>query len=112
MTEAEWLACTDPEKMLEFEKQLPSGSVRKQRLFACACCHQAGELIMDSRCKEAVEVAERFADNRADADDIVWAFQDTHDLANEQRNERGNGAAGAADLASVACEESSEIAYY
>lgn len=112
MTEQDWLACTDPEKMLEFEKQLPLGSARKQRLFACACCRQAGDLIVDGRCWEAIEVAERYADDLADADDIVWAFQVAHEIAGEQRKAQGDGAALAADLASAACEESSEMAYY
>jgi len=35
MTEQEWLACTDPEPMLEF---LRDATGRKLRLFACACC--------------------------------------------------------------------------
>jgi hypothetical protein len=112
MTEAEWLACKDPEKMLEFEKRRPSGSARKQRLFACACCRQAGDLIADGACREAVEVAERFADGLADPDDLVWAFQAAHEVADELRGTRGDAAALPADLASTACEDSSEMAYY
>jgi hypothetical protein len=64
MTEAEWLACTDPTRMLQFpgEKTSP----RKLRLFACACCRRAWHLLTDGRCQEAVEVSERFADGAAD----------------------------------------------
>src|SRR5262249_31955902 len=36
MTEAEWLACTDPQKMLEF--LCGRASARKMRRFGCACC--------------------------------------------------------------------------
>ena len=35
MTEQEWLACTDPQKMLELLRS--QASVWKLRLFLCAC---------------------------------------------------------------------------
>src|SRR5262249_40384407 len=37
MTEAEWLACTDPEKMLAFLESSPSPSDRRFHLLAVAC---------------------------------------------------------------------------
>jgi hypothetical protein len=60
VTEQEWLACTEPEKLLDFL----DGKVtdRKQRLFACACCRRSWGLIEGDLFRGAVEVAERFAD--------------------------------------------------
>ena len=40
MTEAEWLACDDPDRMLDSrERRQHSG--RKLNLLACACCRRA-----------------------------------------------------------------------
>src|SRR5437660_12654087 len=87
MTEAEWLAGTDPNPLLGYVgrtlhaeervasrrarpgallKHLPrKGRDRKLRLFAVACCRRAWERIPDETCRRAVEVAERFADGQA-----------------------------------------------
>jgi len=58
MTEQEWLACTDPQKMLELLRD--QASKRKLRLFAVACCRAAWELFGDLP-RQVVEVAERYA---------------------------------------------------
>lgn len=60
MTDEQWLACADPDAMLE--SILGRCSNRKMRLFACACCRAIGELIKDPLSWEAIEAAERFAD--------------------------------------------------
>jgi hypothetical protein len=65
MTEAEWLAATDPRPMLEFLRGRVSD--RELRLFACGCCRQFWQLNPgEHRTREAVFVSERFADGEAD----------------------------------------------
>jgi hypothetical protein len=60
VTEAEWLACTEPEKMLRFFQG--KASKRKMRLFACALARGVWSLLSTTRVRKAVEAAERFAD--------------------------------------------------
>jgi hypothetical protein len=72
MTEADWLACTDPAAMLDFlEGRL---SERKLRLFACACCRRIWPLLTSPDSRHAIEVSERFADGRAPQLDLAGAL--------------------------------------
>jgi hypothetical protein len=58
MTESEWLICTEPAYM---EANVPF-SPRKLRLLAVACCRRAAYLVHDNTLRNAIEVAEGFAD--------------------------------------------------
>jgi hypothetical protein len=77
MTEAEWLACRDPDALLEFlraeasARRLAQPSRRKVRLLACACCRRVWAALIDPRSRRAVEVAERYADRRATREELA-----------------------------------------
>jgi hypothetical protein len=68
VTEAEWLACTDPTPMLAFLRG--KASDRKLWLFAVACCRRLGPLLQDTRIITALDVAERHADGAATQADL------------------------------------------
>src|SRR5262249_45225462 len=60
VTEADWLASTDPEKMLAFLQG--KASERKFRYFLVACARRVLPVYPDEDMIEALAVAERFAD--------------------------------------------------
>jgi hypothetical protein len=61
MTEAEWLACTDLQKRTPL-LGISSISDRKGRLFACAFCRRHWHLLPDEQSRQAIDVAEGFAE--------------------------------------------------
>jgi hypothetical protein len=74
VTEAEWLACTNPRKMLEKVKWDGClASERRLRLFVCAASRYIWPLLVDSRSRDAVEVSERHADGLATREELFAA---------------------------------------
>jgi hypothetical protein len=74
MTEAEWLACADPQKMFEFLRG--KASDRKWRLLACACCRRIWHLLLDESSHRAVVVAEVFADGLKTRSELLESWAD------------------------------------
>lgn len=87
MNEHTWLTCADPGRLLDFLRlQQPVAgwaemhkrlTDRKLRLFACACCRQLWHLLTDPRSRQAVKVAERFADGLATDEEREGADEET-----------------------------------
>jgi hypothetical protein len=78
MTEQEWLAGTDPSRLLNGLRGRVSD--RKLRLFACACAEHVRELFTNEACLQAVATARRFADGEATREELtaagrrVWGY--------------------------------------
>jgi len=63
MTEAKWMACNDPQAMLEFLRGKVSD--RKLRLFIFGCGRRVWHRLIDERSQKAVTVGERFVEGKA-----------------------------------------------
>src|SRR5262245_32320203 len=59
MTEADWLACTDPQALLEFARG--KVSARRLRAFALACCRQIWSGAADEPTRTGLAIMERLA---------------------------------------------------
>jgi hypothetical protein len=81
MTESEWMTAKDPTPMLEHLRGTARASERKLRLFAVACLRQVWGQLQHIRSREAVELAERFADGQAPQDELEAAFKSARNIA-------------------------------
>lgn len=74
-------------------------SRRVLRKFACACVRQVWHLLTDDRSRTAVEVAERYADGMATAEELDAAYEAAYEAACE------------AAAMTAACEATQEAAW-
>jgi hypothetical protein len=79
--EETWLNSTTPSSLLRTlkGKRLP----RQRRLFAVACCRRVMEAIPDLQSRQAVDIAERFADGLASVDELQAAYQRAQRIAQQ-----------------------------
>jgi hypothetical protein len=88
VTEAEWLAATDAQKMMSgLIRSVGDGpfSNRKTLLFGCACLRRDRTLFGDRACRQAIDVIERSADGLADDDELVAAGRNVRALITTMR---------------------------
>ena len=72
MTEQEWLSWNgDPGELLDSVRDEITS--RKLRFFACACCRRIWHLLTDIRSRQAVEIAELFADEQVNEEKLSAA---------------------------------------
>jgi hypothetical protein len=72
VTEAEWLACDDPEAMLRFLWDKLSD--RKFRLLTCAWGREFWAKLVDERSRAAIIIGERYADGDVDRSQLNAAY--------------------------------------
>src|SRR5689334_22891467 len=73
MTEPEWLACVEPERMLYYLRW--KATDRKLRLFAVASCRHVWQFMKDERSRKAVEISEAYADGSVDRQALQRAYK-------------------------------------
>ena len=84
MTEAEWLACEDPRRLLQVLRNRGGGG-RKHRLLAVACCRRIWHLLAHDHLHEAVETAEKYADGLANEEERTFAGDNARRVSDEWR---------------------------
>jgi hypothetical protein len=76
MTEAEWLTCTDPAKMLEFLQKKGNTSERKLLLFGVACHYRLWHRITDESIKAIILATEQLADGQATYQELNAVYRE------------------------------------
>ncbi len=81
MNEVEWGALKHPTSKLKAVREMISP--RKERLFAVACSASVWGLMTDSRSRQAIEIAERFADGKATVQELTAAHESALEAARD-----------------------------
>jgi hypothetical protein len=102
MTDAQWLACAEPAKMLDFLRR--NVSDRQLRLFACACCRRIWELLPE-KARQALEVVEQFADGQ-----VPDSFR-SQARKEAQRAAQGRDITTTPDIPKFQCRAASSVYY-
>jgi hypothetical protein len=115
MTEPEWLACTNPERGLEFLTN--RAGERKLRLFAVACIRRVWLQLNKRRSRRTTELIERYADSHLSLEKLEETCESAWDLLDEMESTDGDGwsdqveYAGAYAVAQAACIGNDECPY-
>jgi hypothetical protein len=88
LTEAEWVAGTNPLSLVQHLCNRARAGRRprrdrKLRRYACACGRRVWDLLTDERSRAAVEMAERFAEGEADRNELDRARSEAHRARDE-----------------------------
>ena len=110
MTEAEWLACDNAVQMLAFLRETNNLDERRNRLSGVALCRRVWHLLTDPRSRDAVEVAERWADREATPEELDAAFEAAFDVFAAYREQGGEVAPGWAACAAADISHPDEAA--
>jgi hypothetical protein len=112
-TEEAWRSCTNPDELLRLLVELDGISSRQARLFACACARHIWSMLSDERSRQAVIVAERYADGLIGDAELFEAFESAHTAEYSGERKRGVPPAFSAAAACAATEhEYTEDKYY
>ena len=78
MKEQQWKTSVEPVDMLQYLNALAPGNARRFRLFGCACARRVWHVLKKRKSvranREAIEIAERFADGLANAKELQAAL--------------------------------------
>jgi hypothetical protein len=100
MTEEEWLACDDPDRMFEFLED--GASNRKSRLFTSACCRHIWSHLSASCSRRVIELIELIADDALPASDLEIVVQEAVAYAQSPEGQSSESGCSAAFTAAYA----------